>query len=152
MAQLTYSSFMQVGALGTVCAHERSLAVINLTGAVIEDGRFLAYDSTGDNCVRLPTGSGDKLVGVNSIVETNVDGFANNTVGSALVKGNVFVYTNDAVTPADPVYVQYTVNGTRALGTVGKTDDTSKAVLVAGARFMASASAGSIVEIAVNLA
>jgi hypothetical protein len=150
--QLTYSSSLVAGALGTVCAHERSLAVVNLTGATIEDGRFLAYDSTGDNFARLPTGSGDKLIGVNSIVSTNVNGFANNTVGSALVKGNVYVYTNDAVTPADPVYVQYTVNSTRALGTVGKTDDTSKAVLVAGARFMASASAGSIVEIAVNLA
>lgn len=156
-----YGQQLPVGVLGGSANVLRRVPVRNNSSATIADGRLVVHDETtgtSDLAVRLPSATSDKVVGVVEVVLTNPDGFTASSVdpmvlGSAVVVGDVYVYTNDAVVRGDPVYFQAVAHDTRAAGTFGNTADTSgsdRAVLIKG-QFMEAASAGSMVRIFVNL-
>lgn len=62
-----------------------------------------------------------------------------------LQRGKIFVSPEQAVTPADPVYMRFAVNGgLNVLGAFRKDADTANAVLVKGAKWLVGAGAGGV--------
>lgn len=119
-------------------------------------GRFLVQGTGARDCA-LPSATGQKVIGValHEHLEPDSSGVAQHVAYSAvpvLARGRVWVKTEQAVTPADPVYVRHTVGaGGTAVGQARKDADTSKADALARARFLTAASAGALVQVEINL-
>jgi len=66
-------------------------------------------------------------------------------------RGTIVVYTEQAVTPLDPVYLRYKADGTgKEVGQFRKDADTSKAVLLTNVKFNSSTSGAGLVELEIN--
>lgn len=63
----------------------------------------------------------------------------------------IVAYAEEAVCPADAVYVRLITNSTKYAGYVGKSSDSSKCVTVARAKFLDTISAAGLVRINLNL-
>lgn len=161
MSQTSYSKTMSAAYEG---GHQQLIHVRsgrNNLGSEIAYGRMVAFDAgagTTELAFRLPTASGDKLIGVvlyDHAHEPQVTGVADDGIASLVDQGEVWMTTEQAVTPADPVFIRYDVasaTGTSpALGKVRKDADTSKAVAATNCSFMTSAAAGGLVLVKVNL-
>lgn len=133
----------------------------NNTGSEVPYGRAVVFDAgagTSDIAFKLPSAPGDKILGVlayDHAHEPQVTGLPDDALGSIVHQGKVFMLTEQAVTPADPVFVRYDIAGATgtspALGKVRKDADTSKAVAATNMQFMTSAAAGALVEVLINL-
>lgn len=134
----------------------------NNAGIDIPFGRFVAFDAgagTTELAIRLPSASGSKLVGVllhdQAHEQGSQVGLPTGLMASVIAKGSVWMITEQAVTPADPVFARFalvTGSGTTpALGRVRKDVDTADAVAVPNARFLTSAAAGGLVMVELNL-
>jgi hypothetical protein len=123
-----------------------------------EESTSIAYGlfvkkGTADNQFKLPTAAADKIIGVlahTHSINTLGLGAADEPIAlkdvvNVLTRGAVYVYVEEAVTPADPVYVRIADGVADAertqKGAVRKSSDTNTAVLVRGARFLSSAAA-----------
>ena len=82
-------------------------------------------------------------------------GLADDKMGSVVSHGQVWMFTEQAVTPADPVFVRYNAAGgtgtSPAVGQVRKDADTAKAVAATNARFRTGAAAGGLVLVEWNV-
>ncbi len=71
---------------------------------------------------------------------------------NAVRKGRIWVTVEEAVTSDDSVYLRFKANGTgKDPGQFRKSSDSSKAILVSGARFVTSAGAGELAVVEINL-
>lgn len=68
-----------------------------------------------------------------------------------LQRGSIFVTVEQAVNAGDAAYLRYKSSGVNTPGGWRKDADTSTAVLVAGAKFMTTAAAGSVAVLSINL-
>jgi hypothetical protein len=135
----------------------------NNSGAEIPYGRIVVYDSgagLSDMPIsfKLPATSGDKILGglmYEQAHEGTVTGVPDDAINSIVHQGKMWILTEQAVTPADPVFVRYDISGATgtspALGKVRKDADTAKAVALTNAQFMSTAAAGALVEVMFNL-
>ena len=105
------------GAIATgVQATTRSF--LNKTGAVMAYGRLVAWDAT-NNRHSLLNATGQKPLGIvvkNSIYEDSKDaqefvGYPDKRESEILTQGDIWVFTEQAVTPASPVFARHTANG-----------------------------------------
>ena len=87
--------------------------------------------------------------------EIQTTGIPDDGMVSIVSKGQIYMITEQAVTPADPVFVRFNAAGatgtTPAVGQVRKDADTAKADAVTSARFMGVAAAGALVLVDWNL-
>ena len=65
--------------------------------------------------------------------------------------GTIWVYSEEAVTPADAPYARLITNSTKYAGYVGKSSDSSKCVAQTGSKFVESVAAAGLVPFTVNL-
>jgi hypothetical protein len=135
------------------------------SATAIPVGRFVVKDGTTYNDrVKLPAASGDitdlslargfagKAPGVESDSSTTVQTHAAYAAFPVVKKGPLWVRTEQNVTPADPVFIRFTANGTgKDVGQVRKDADTDKAVQATYCRFLQSGSADGLVPVDVNL-
>lgn len=141
----------------------------NMASTQIGYGRFVAFDpgsGTTDLAIKLPDALSNLLLGVliwQAAHEPQTTGIDPVTgIGDVMEQGTVWMLTEQAVTPADPVYVRVDVSasptGTSpAVGKVRKDADPTgglasvdRAVAVPNCRFLTSASAGALVKVELN--
>jgi hypothetical protein len=155
MAQLTYARTYDVGFEGMKCDTREDNVVVRRNAeasATIPMGRFVKK-GTGDEDALIMTSSADVIEGItvhSHAADVDTNGAYNvKAPMSIMQEGAVWMKTEEAVTPADPVYVRYAAGGagSTARGTVRKSADTAGAVLVRGARFESTASANGLVRV-----
>ena len=162
MSQLTYRTTMQQAYEGGHGQLEKVNTIRNNSGIEIPHGRAVVFDAgagTTEIAAKLPSALADVVLGAlmyeHSHETVNGNGIPNGGVGSVVSKGEVWMFTEQAVTPADPVFVRYVVAGgtgtTPAFGQVRKDADTLKAAPVTNARFRTTAAAGGLVLVEWNL-
>ena len=161
MSQTSYAQSMSAAYEGGHQQLQRARSGRNNLGSEIGYGRFVAFDAgagTSELAFRLPTGSTDKILGVtlyDHAHEPQVTGIPDDGMASICEQGDVWVITEQAVTPADPVFIRYNIAGATgtspALGKVRLDADTAKAVAAPNCQFMTSAAAGGLVLVRCNL-
>ena len=162
MSQTSYLSTMQAAYEGGHGVLEKVITVRNNAGAEIPHGRAVVFDGgagTTEIAAKLPSGSTDVIMGAllyeHSHETANGNGIPANGTGSVVSRGEIWMFTEQAVTPADPVFVRYNAAGgtgsSPAVGQVRKDADTAKAVAATNARFRTVAAAGALVLVEWNL-
>ena len=162
MSQLTYRTTMQQAYEGGHGQLEKVVTIRNNSGAEITYGHAVVFDTgagTTEIAAKLPSALADVVMGAllyeHSHETANGNGIPDDGVGSVVSKGEIWMITEQAVTPADPVFVRYVLAGatgtTPALGQVRKDADTLKAAPVTAARFRTVAAAGALVLVEWNL-
>lgn len=164
MSQTSYSVNQPIAFAGLIgdLAPNEVRSYTNDTGAAMTFGVGVVFDAgSPDTEIALPASDADvtdKFVGVlahshasqNKSVGT-VTGVPDGEVGNVLKKGNVWVLVEQAVTPADPVYLRHTVNGGLLPGGWRKDADTAKAELAPSCKWLTSAGASGFALLALNL-
>lgn len=113
---------------------------------------------TGDNDFDVVGSAGDEIVGILSHTHaldvhglTGANGVAAGLVGNVVAQGVVYVRVEEAVTPADPVYVRFAdgvADATKVTkGAFRKSADTATAKQLQGARYLTSAAAGEVAQV-----
>jgi hypothetical protein len=171
--QTSYPTEPAAGKLGQLADSGQHDIVSRVSAAKIPFGRFVSY-SAANGVVKLPAAATDILNSTSYAVSEGIalenpskECVAANTLGvaaanaasydigdeiSVLKRGRCFVYVEQAVGPADTVYVRYTANGNNVVGNFRKDDDTSKAAsLGEKAHFVGTTSGAGIVEIDIRL-
>lgn len=140
------SATIATGLLGTTGGTqnlvERGYQLLDSTAIPV--GRGVVFDasnsSTSGTAVKLPSATGQKFMGIariNPLIQ-EIDGAMQYVTGEEVTvveqcPNGVWVTATEAVTPADPVYMQHTTNSGRLPGTFRKDSDSSNADLVDGA-------------------
>lgn len=164
MSQLSYSLNLSVAYEGCIgdTRPANVFAVRNNSGADIPFGRFVVHDTgsgTSEMACKLPSASGDKILGVlshsHSHYVDSATGLADDEIGNVVSNGLVWMVAEEALNPSDPVFVRYDATGatgSQALGRVRNDADTSKAVAATNCRFVTSAAAaGDLILVQVNI-
>lgn len=162
MSQTSYSVNMAAAFVGGHAKLDTVISGRNNSGAGIPYGRAVVFDpgaGTTDLAVKLPSLVGDSIRGValyEHAHEPQPNGIADDAMVSICSQGQVWMETEQAVTPASPVFVRYNAAGATgtnpAVGKVRLDADTAKAVdMSARARFLTSAAAGGLVLVEWNL-
>lgn len=147
MAQTTYSRGFSPASAGTPGSSSfgHRASFLNDEGTAIAAGIAVAYKSEGK--IEMFDAAADVVAGIvmNDMVQDpdNLTGdqyAPDDAMVSILEEGAAYVHCEQSVTPADPVYVRYTVNTTELLGAFRKDADTGKARLLKGARFLTAGS------------
>lgn len=110
---------------------------------------------TGDSQFEPLAAAGDEVIGILSHSHARdvlglVEGedVRKGDVGNVVAQGTVYVRVEDAVTPADPVFVRFAdgvaVPTNKTRGAFGKAADTNTAKELVGARYLTSAAAGEL--------
>lgn len=173
MAQTTYSENPAIAQLGLLGDNGMTDKVSRYSAAVIPYGRCVSLDTTPGK-VKLPAAALD-ILDANSesrpvegiVIRTDaIEEQAANSLGvaaanvaaypigynfSVLRKGRIWVWAEEAVTPADQVFVRHTASGDEIPGNFRQDDDTTTAALLKGARFMSTTTAAGFVLLEVNL-
>jgi hypothetical protein len=142
----------------------------NMAATQIGYGRFVAFDGgsgTSDIAIKLPDALANEFKGVlvwQAAHEPQTTGIDPVTgIGDVMEQGTVWMLTEQAVGPADPVFVRVDVSasptGTSpAVGKVRKDADPTgglasvdRAVAMTNARFLSTAAAGALVKVQLNL-
>lgn len=149
------ASVIPTGLLGTTAGTqnlvERGYQLLDSTAIPV--GRGVVFDAsnsdTSTTAVKLPSATGQKFMGIAVINPTiqEIDGAMTYVTGNEVVVVEscplgVWVTATEAVTPADPVYMQHTTNSGRLPGTFRKDSDSSNADLVDGANLRWAGSFG----------
>lgn len=112
---------------------------------------------TKDTQCKLPGATGFKLLGVTVHSHAREkDAATQADMVGVMRQGAIYVRPEQAVTPADPVYVRHTANGAgKTPGRFRADDDkiagTASADLIANARWRTSAGAGELAILEINL-
>lgn len=115
--QLSYTITHAAGYPGQHSDMKSARTCRNNTATAIPDGRFVAFDSntgTTERAAKLPDAASNKLLGVvllDQSRETVTTGYAEDEIFSAIDQGKVLMFTEQAVTPLDDVYVRFSVAG-----------------------------------------
>jgi hypothetical protein len=119
---------------------------IAVTGGASQANGSVAYDSN------------EVFVGVAILEqahEQDLDGnvfYKATDAVSTMTRGRIYVFVEDAVTVASPVYLRFADNGAgKVRGQFRSDDDSGNAFLVEGARFTKGAEAGGLAVLEVNL-
>lgn len=134
----------------------------NASGGVLGFGRAVVQ-GTGDQDVTLPAANKTSLVGiaVRSYIyeDTNtadgVDGYGDKREIDVLIQGDIWVETEVAVAPGDPVFFRVAAGTASIVGKFLKTADTvstvDKAVAIPQARWLSSTTGAGIAKLQINL-
>lgn len=106
------------------------------------------FASSSDEVIHgIALNDGSMVSDANGLVAYAVNGGV-----SVLRKGSVAVFTEEAVTSDDPVFVRFMANGAgKLVGQFRKSADTDKAVAWTAAKFKNTAVANSVVVVEINL-
>ncbi len=147
------------GMLDDASGSPKNIVTRNNPLVEIPFGRAVAKIAGDDDGIKLPDGGAVTLEGVCLESRALPEGSA--TLDSAwpvksavpiLRRGRVRVYVEEAVTPADDVYVRHTANGQLTqLGAFRTDNDGGNALAFAAAKYVKSAGAGEIATVDVNL-
>ena len=161
MSQTSYSVYMNAAFVG---GHAQLVTVTtgrNNSGAEIPYGRAVVFDTgagTTQIAVKLPSATGQKMMGAvlyDHAHEIQTTGVPDDGVLSLVSRGQVWMETEQAVTPNDPVFVRFNAAGATgtspAVGKVRLDADTGKADAVTAARFLTTAAAGGLVLVEWNI-
>src|SRR6476660_5012197 len=153
MSQTSYSQNMDSAIVGTLVDIGMKQVVSRVNPDADMKCGLLACLGAADDLCKLPAVTGDvtgKPVGIvlrEQTMESASDGsdpsIPAKRVASLLRKGTVWVKTEQDVTPSDTVFVRF--SGTGDAGAFRKDADTSNAVALPGAKFMSTATAGTLV-------
>lgn len=112
---------------------------------------------TGDDDVLLPTTNADVIEGITFYSAAmqvlnytdNPPKYAPKSPVNVKREGRVWMKTEQAVVPTDPVFYRYAAGGASSAlrGTVRKDADTNGAVRLPGARFLTTAAANGLVQV-----
>lgn len=162
MSQTSYSVYMASAFVGGHAKLDTVITGRNNSGAELPYGRAVVHDTgagTSDTAVKLPSLAGDVIRGValyEHAHEIQTTGIPDDGMVSIASRGQVWMETEQAVTPSSPVFVRYNAAGATgtnpAVGKVRLDADTAKAVdMSSRARFLTSAAAGGLVLVEWNL-
>ena len=141
----------------TVTATILTVALTTPHSGSIPFGLVVAQATDDAEC-RLPVVTGDIMLGVSVLDQTEVNqirtGINEYQIGSTVgiaSQGRIWVTVEDAVSAGGAVYVRFaTGSGGSQLGSLRSDADTATAVLLAGAVFATSASAGELAILNIN--
>jgi hypothetical protein len=161
MSQTAYLTQMAAAYEGGHGQLEKVISARNNSGAEIPHGRAVVFDTgagTTELAIKLPSLVSDVILGALLYEHSHETGAGNgipaNGVGSIVSQGEIWMFTEQAVGPADPVFVRYNAAGgtgtSPAVGQVRKDADTAKAVAATNARFRTTAVAGGLVLVEWN--
>jgi hypothetical protein len=143
------------------------LTKIVQTAAGISAGRFCAQGTADNQCI-IP-GAGTDITGAGALgfsvydpskptnwpPSTTTVAYPQGQACAIMRKGRIWLVTEQAVTPADPVFVRYAANSFSVLGRVRKDNDGGSAAAALGtanARFCTTqATIGGLVLVEINL-
>lgn len=156
--QTTYSATMNAAFEG----QRATLELTNVMSKVAEGGDIpfgrAVVRGTGDDQAKLPTATGQLFVGITEMTTA----WAENGSGLHLYEqyremniidfGSVWVYTEQAVQPGDPVYFRHTAAAAPldVVGRFRKDASGGDADLIQGATFETTTAAGGIAQIKLN--
>jgi hypothetical protein len=119
-------------------------------------GEGVAFSAAG--VVASMSGSGDLFKGVilasmtrEAIRDTVAAHYKAGDQMPLIKKGRVWVWSEQAVTETDAVYVRYTANGALQVGDFRKDADTAKALLLANCKWAGTITAAGMVQLDLNL-
>jgi hypothetical protein len=160
-----YSLTQSPGLPGSIASAINSYAVrskTNTSGGVIAFGRAVVQ-GTDPQDVILPAADKTGFVGIavrsyiyeDAETADGAEGYANKKEIDVLVQGEIWVETEVAVAPGDPVYFRIASGTETVVGKFLKTADTistvDKAVLISQARWISSTTAAGIAKLQINL-
>jgi hypothetical protein len=173
--QLAYNTEPAAGRIGQLSDSGDNDIVSRYSAAKIPFGRFVSFDTVGGK-VKLPAAATDIINGTSyavlegvAIEDPSVESKDANTLGVSdanapahdiadaipvLKRGRVIVWSEQAVSPTDAVFVRHTVStdGLQKCGNVRKDLDTDKASsLGEKAHFVGTTTGAGLVEIDVRL-
>ena len=171
--QTSYASAPDSSKLGQLDGIGPTDKVTGYSAAVMPFGRCASYDAAQDK-VKLPAAATDVLdantesrpaagivmaqmdleeqvANVLGVAGANVPSYPIGRPFTLIRKGRVWVWSEQAVSPSDQVFVRYTANGDEKVGNFRKDGDTSKAALLKGARFATITTAAGLVLLEINL-
>lgn len=161
MAQTSYALSMAAAYPGGHGQLDKVNTARNNTVSEIPYGLIVVFDTgtgTTEIAAKPPAGSTDVALGAvlyDHAHEQTTTGVPAGAVMNVASKGEVWCYTEQAVTPNDPVFCRFDAAGATgtnpAVGRVRKDADTAKAFAMTNARFRTSAAAGALVMVEFNL-
>lgn len=163
--QTSYSLDPSVSYEGQIVENRVSRPATNRTGSALPLGRFVQYDATNSAASEIDIkalaagATASTIMGIlthshaGPTSSTSGPGFLEDKKPGNLMKDGVaWVWTESAVTPADPVFVRIIDGGAgAAVGQVRIDADTSNAVACVYARFESVAGAASLVKVSIKL-
>lgn len=170
--QTSYTYYPSGLLQGMLADLETKDSVTGYAAAAISFGLGLVYDGaqSGDRTkVKVPTAAGQLFVGVsvfdhtrpltgevdtvNTVTSTQDAKYAIGDPIRILKRGRIWVYSEQAVSPSDTVFLRHTANGAgTAAGQFRKDIDTANAISLTGlARFASSTTAAGLVIVEVNI-
>ena len=108
---------------------------------------------TGDKQAKLPSAAGQSFLGVTEYTTawaanaSDIHLYAENREMNILDLGRIYVVTEQAVVPGDPVFFRHTAPGAEVVGAFRKDADTANADQIQGASFESTTGAGGIAQI-----
>lgn len=66
-------------------------------------------------------------------------------------RGRIYVYSEQAISPSDPVFLRYTANGGNVVGNFRKDADTSRALQISNAAWVSTTTGAGIAVLELNL-
>ncbi|PSO85606.1 MAG: hypothetical protein BRC41_08215 [Cyanobacteria bacterium QH_9_48_43] len=154
-----YTKYIPKGFEGQVAQSETPVlrSATNADSRVIPYGRVVVRGSNDGEAV-MPSSATETIFGVairEDLYEESIDGddgYEQKRRFPYMRRGVVYVVPEEAVTPADDVYYRHTANGGNTeIGRFRTDGDSSNATQITSASFLASASAGDIVPLELNL-
>lgn len=142
-------------------------ASLTRAASVVMQGGLLVVTTSNDDDCKLPTTGNDitSVLKPLGITRSNVARDPNFPSGGTagftyqigdsveiVSRGRVWVTVEEAVSPSDDVYVRHTANGDNTQrGAFRTSSDSSNAALLAGARYLTTASANGVALVDLNL-
>lgn len=173
MTQLTYATEFTEAQLGMLADISENNIVSRYSDNVTPFGRCVIRDAADDK-VKLPaaildieTATGesrlvegivvmsqaieDQPANTLGVADVNVPAYPANYAFSVMRKGVVWVQSEQAVSPADPVFVRALVSGDEKPGNFRKDADGTNAAQLKGARFASTTTGAGLVKVEIDL-
>lgn len=136
-----------------------SFELINITSKAAE-GSDIAFgravvQGTADNQAKLPSTLGERLIGITEMTTAwseNKDDlhlYTENREMNIITFGELWVYTEQAVVPGDPVFYRHTVESSplNIVGRFRKDSSSNNCIQIKGATFESTADAGALARV-----
>lgn len=173
MSQTSYSDELTQAQLGMLSDARENTVVSKYATAAIPFGRLVVRDAA-DNKVKLPAAALE-ILDANSesrpvegiviatqaieeqptntlgVADANVPAYPANYPISVMRKGEAWVWSEQAVSPTDRVFVRHTASGNEKPGNFRKDADTANAAQLKGARFASTTTAAGLVKVEIDL-
>lgn len=173
MSQLTYATEFTEAQLGMLADASENNIVSRYSALPMPFGRCVIRDGADDKVV-LPSaildiedanGESRKVEGIVvmsqaveeqpentlGVADANVPAYPANYSYSVMRKGVVWVWSEQAVSPTDQVFVRAIASGDEKPGNFRKDADTTNAAQLKGARFASTTTAAGLVKVEIDL-